>query len=278
MKPYQDRGTHTQTASQASKCPVCGGSGWEVYQSEPEIYKDMAYKKANYARKCSACNGGMVQQAAAVKTRSGIPDNFRNHDFTMIDWELYTDRDGKPYDMGKVKRLLQSFYVTFDQWEKEGLGLYIHSRARGTGKTMLASCICNELNRKYPWSIRFVAESELIPLEKNADETALDRAEQDPIGELCRCKLLVIDDLGATQGGQWLENIMFRIMDERDKNNLVTIITSNVPLSELMLDDRVVDRINKRCVPIKLPDVMIRANESTRTKRDFLQRMGLLEQ
>lgn len=268
----QDKERHTQTISQTGKCPVCKGTGWMTYKKKP----DDCDAELDYATECPECNGGSMQTSAAVKEGSGIPHNFRDYDFTMVNWGLYRDSDGKQYDMEKVRNIIKSFYVSFDQWEKEGLGLYIHSRSRGTGKTMIASCICNELNRKYPWKIKFVSESELVQMDKSANDKALSRAEQDPIGELCNCHLLVIDDLGATQGGAWLENIMFRIMDERLRNNLVTIITSNVPISEIDMNDRTVDRINKMCIPLKLPDVMIRANESMKNKRDFLLKMGVI--
>jgi DNA replication protein DnaC len=89
--------------------------------------------------------------------------------------------------------------------------------------------------------------------------------------------LLVIDDLGQQKSAEnWLDDILFRIIDARYQNKRVTIITSNIELQKLRLDDRVSDRLNKMCQTIPLPDFSYRQKESKKKKVDFFKEMGLM--
>ena len=101
--------------------------------------------------------------------------------------------------------------------------------------------------------------------------------EKNPIEVLCECELLVLDDLGQKKTGEnWLDDILFRIIDYRYQHKKVTLITSNIELKKLRLDDRVADRLNKMCQPIPLPDYSFRQKESREKKLEFLKGLGLV--
>lgn len=59
--------------------------------------------------------------------------------------------------------------------------------------------------------------------------------------------LLVIDDLGAAKGSEWVEEINYRVINHRYEHVLPTLITSNVPASQLgaQLGDRVASRLTE---------------------------------
>lgn len=59
--------------------------------------------------------------------------------------------------------------------------------------------------------------------------------------------LLVLDDLGAAKGSEWSEEITYRLINHRYEHMLPTLITSNLPVSELKtaLGDRVASRLTE---------------------------------
>lgn len=59
--------------------------------------------------------------------------------------------------------------------------------------------------------------------------------------------LLVIDDIGAAKGSEWVEEVNYRLINHRYDRLLPTIITSNLGVAELRgrLGDRVASRLNE---------------------------------
>lgn len=57
--------------------------------------------------------------------------------------------------------------------------------------------------------------------------------------------LLLLDDLGAAKGSEWVEEINYRLINHRYEHMLPTLITSNVPAGELgaTLGERVASRL-----------------------------------
>lgn len=232
-------------------------------------------KPLTYTAPCPVCNGGHEQKVFAVKQRANIPPSFYDARMSDFKWDAYKNDKGEVIDLSKQKQFVDSFIEKYREWERNGLGLYFWSSIRGTGKTYLASCVCNEVMAKYHMVTKFVSASELIKLDSEGSKGTY---EKPPIDTLCECALLVIDDLGQQKTGEnWLDDILFRIIDYRYQHKLVTLITSNIELKKLRLDDRVSDRLNKMCQPIPLPDYSFRQRESNSKKREFFKEMGLLD-
>lgn len=263
-----------------NKCPVCHGSGYElINKATPEsreLYGDDV--PITVATKCSYCNGGHGEKVVRIKGHANIPSAFYESDFSKFNWNIYQDNQGKIFDVSTQHKIVKSFIEQFEIWEKKGIGLYIHSRMKGSGKTFLASCICNSLIEKYPMNTKFVSASELIDIQKKGTDTG-SLYDRDPIELLCNCKLLVLDDLGQKQtGSDWTNDILFRILDNRMQKRLVTIITSNISIAELQIDDRIVDRIIKICSPIPLPEICVRSRESRQNQVDLFKELGLIKE
>ena len=88
--------------------------------------------------------------------------------------------------------------------------------------------------------------------------------------------MLILDDLGAenrSQKNNWTDKEFFRLLGGRFSQGKVTIITSNMPLSELNIDDRISSRINAKNIIIKLPEVSIRQRKADNKKREFVDRL-----
>jgi DNA replication protein DnaC len=62
-----------------------------------------------------------------------------------------------------------------------------------------------------------------------------------------RPTVLVLDDLGAAKGSEWVEEVNYRLINTRYEKGLPTLCTSNVPVKQLAdhLGDRVTSRLTE---------------------------------
>lgn len=256
-------------------CPQCKGSGWIIVRKTTEksrmLYGDDVL--IDCAEPCPYCNGGEKKIIENVRERANIPATYYDADINSFKWDIYADDKGNVIDISQQKKYIDSFIFDFEKWQEKGLGLFIYSKARGTGKTFLASCICNSLMVKYKLTTKFVSESDLIDLARQEPR----QGEKPVIETLCECKVLVIDDIGAKNtGAEWLNDILFKIIESRYQNKLVTIFTSNMKINELQIDDRVSSRIDKISQLIPLPEYSYRNKQSHDEKIEFYKELGLM--
>ena len=271
-----NNGKHTQAGQGSIECPRCHGTGWVLYERDmKEIYGGNDPVWVEYAAPCPECRGGADIKAATVRKRANIPAVCYDATLNQFDWTYLVD--GKQKDTSKHKQLAEAFINRFDEWEQKGMGLYIYSRTRGSGKSYLASCLCNELMKGRALITKFVRVGDLLDIAKSADKSSPDEYERNPILLLQRCKLLVLDDIGQKQsGGAWLDDILFQIIDARVSQNLVTIYTSNIPIEELEVDERIVSRIHQKSVMLRLPEYSHRGKVAELVKDQFLHEIGVM--
>lgn len=261
-------------------CKTCLDRGWVSVRMSmrdymlnnglPNIYGDRNDEIWTNAP-CPDCKGGIAGRIQTARKYADIPAAFYDKKMDAFDWH-YVDGAGKMIDTSGLRKMIEAFVEKFDTWEQKNIGLYIYSTVKGSGKTFLASCICNELMARNAIKTRFVSAGELVSIAKSGDNTSLDKYKREPLQLLKDCKLLVIDDLGQKTGQQsWTEDILFPILDDRMTKNRLTIITSNYSIDSLPMDERIADRINKMCYPIKLPEVKIRAREAVKAREELMK-------
>lgn len=224
------------------------------------------------AFRCPKCNSDK-RVITQRKQAAHLPEIMQ--EATMLDfkWDVYLDDNGKPIDTGKKQQLVQLFLSQFASWRKHGTGLYISSKMRGSGKTFLASAICNALMVDKYVKVQFVSASDLIPID--AGEYVHDNV---TIDSLINCDVVVIDDLGQKNNGKgWTEDILYNLLNERMVRKNVTIITSNHTIGELEYDSRIVDRINQMTVPLSLPEVSVRLSKADDDKRELFREIGFMK-
>ena len=99
----------------------------------------------------------------------------------------------------------------------------------GTGKTHISTAICNELIKENV-PVIFGTLTELLDKYKECYKNYTD-------GELTKLyskvDLLVIDDLGVENMNEWMLSKLFVIVNERMKNELPIIITTNYDIDQL---------------------------------------------
>ena len=257
-------------------CPKCGGTGWVIVRKSTALTQSL-YKSevgVDYAEPCPYCNGGAQQKTEIIRERANLPVTYYDASIDHFRWDNYIDdKTQTKIDASIQKKYVESFIKDFEKWQEKGIGLYIYSKTRGTGKTYLASCICNALMVKYKLTTKFVSCCDLIELAKRQPR----QGEKAPIEVMCECKVLVLDDLGQkSTGSEWMNDLLFKILDTRYQRKLITLFTSNMKVIELGMDDRLTSRIDKMSQNIPLPECNYRNREAKDEKKDLFKELGLI--
>ncbi len=197
--------------------------------------------------------------------RSMIPFEQLEKRAKDFDWILYGDDNP---DTEKGRRMANAFVLNFQKFRRDGKGLYIHSVTKGTGKTYLSYCLANEVMARYDVNVKFTSVLEYLDLTKKGYSSAADKEEKDSI---LKASVLILDDIGVEVSKEWVNTTLYQLINYRYSNKLITIITSNYPIEQLKVDDRIKDRINSMCLPLHIPEVSIRAMETDRENSNFIK-------
>ena len=253
---------------------MCKDTGYELYSVDAEPYygRSAAGTTVEFARPCTACRRLQKEKEERLRRKAGLPAGCGKARFSDFDWGVYRTPEGRPVPAERQRRFAASFLEDFDRWREAGIGLYVWSRTRGSGKTLLVCALANELMARRGVSVRFCRAQRLLAFDQQRMRG------EDEIAPLLGCDLLILDDLGQLHGGQdWLSDVLYRIFDARMEAKLVTLVTSNLPLAELGVDDRVADRMNRVLQSLPLPECCVRAKEAEEEKRILFRSLGLAE-
>lgn len=203
------------------------------------------------------------------RRRAAIPAIYEGMGAQDFDFDIY----GKDVAMAKVKAIVNGFILKFSLWQREGKNLYIYSKTKGTGKTMLSCILLNEVTMRHMTPARFITVYDYLNTvteswkDKTGDISArLKNIENAP--------LLVLDDIGVQSVDKMANDKLFKLIDKRYSKKLVTIYTSNKEIEALGLDDRITSRIEPpRNFIVHLPEVSVRNKDAERKQKEFLTRL-----
>lgn len=231
-----------QAVPDSGRCSTCGGSGWVL---DPD---DLAYP-------CPVCGGTLTQ-------KTGVPDVFQNRTLKDFDFKVYGE------DLRKMERVIQSFESDFvNKWKSEGKGLYLWSKTPGSGKTLLSCCLLNDMVSQHHLQGRFVSCVGYLSILQQA---FTQQSNEDRSQVYRTCDLLVLDDLEVQKDSEWTQQEIFRLVNDRLNDGLITLITSNYPPEGLNVGSRSIDRIMKSCIVLQLPEVSIRSKQAKAEQEKFL--------
>jgi len=140
------------------------------------------------------------------------------------------------------------------------IGFYLWGQA-GSGKTLLASIILQELMLKYAKAGRFVDLSRQFfqRLKRSYDTSDETYGTSGQILEtLINIPFLVIDDFGVQRNTEWESEMLYNLIDSRYAEERITVITSNAKINDYkeIAHGRVYSRILEMCrvIHVDLPD------------------------
>lgn len=204
--------------------------------------------------------------AAAVdsrRDRSGMPIEYKSKRLEDFNWNLYGE------DTRAQQKIVKAYIENFNSFAISSHDLYIFSKIKGSGKSMLACCIANEIIEKYGVSVKFITIVDYIELIKDKSEEAMQRR-----NEIEAASLLILDDLGiGAEKGTWTQGPIFNLINRRYTDKGAVIYTSNIKINDLPYDERIVERVYADGIEIKMPETNIRRKRADEEKRAFMKKV-----
>lgn len=182
------------------------------------------------------------RRAEIDRNRGVCFHGFENQSKCVFDAD---DRTGDQRIVTACKR----YAVDFEDNLHRGMGLLLYGMV-GTGKTFLAACIANALIDS-GYRVRMTNFSAIADELWNAE----DKAEY--IEHLCKYDLLVLDDLGTERKTDYMDEMVYKVVNARYVAGKPMVVTTNLSTAELgqqqdMAKQRIYDRLIERCLPIQV--------------------------
>lgn len=172
--------------------------------------------------------------------KMGFPES------AMSSWTFANDDGGNP----QMTNAMQNFVQHFPQFREQGKGLLLFGNV-GTGKTFLAACVANALiDKGVPCLVtNFARIANTVQ--------GLFEGRQEYYDSLNKFPLLVLDDLSAERKTEYMQEIVYNVIDARYRAKLPLIVTTNLTREELMHPadvtyQRIFSRLFEMCTPIEV--------------------------
>lgn len=144
----------------------------------------------------------------------------------------------------------QNYVDHFGEFLKSGKGLLLFGTV-GTGKTYAAACIANALiDKGYP-----VLMTNFARIANTVG--GMWEGKQEYYDSLNRYPLLILDDLATERKTEYMQEIVFNVIDSRYRANLPLIVTTNLTSEELkhpsdISYQRTFSRLLEMCLPVQV--------------------------
>jgi DNA replication protein DnaC len=165
--------------------------------------------------------------------------------FAESTFETYNVRPGSEKSFEIAKRYVSEF----ETWGPQSLLIW---GIPGNGKTHLAASIATALHVKGKIVV-FQSVPELLERIKSTFNKNSRDTEEQIMKALLSCDLLIFDDIGAEKLTDWVQDVMFRIIDGRYRKEMPILYTSNLRPNELadQVSDRTYDRITETTLQVE---------------------------
>lgn len=164
----------------------------------------------------------------------------------MSSWTFARDDMTNP----TMTAAMQNYVKHFDTFREQGKGLLLFGNV-GTGKTFHAACIANALiDKGVPCLVtNFARIANTVQ--------GLYSGRQEYYDSLNRFPLLVLDDLSAERKTEFMQEIVFNVIDARYRAKLPLIVTTNLTREELkhpadVTSQRIFSRLFEMCTPLEI--------------------------
>lgn len=245
------------------RCRICGGK-------RQTVITPFEGAQPRTVRCWCGCPTGEDER----KERDRLDEIQRRRDICFHDtkrfqgWNFSKD-SGKRPDLGK---LLRGYADRFPEYLKDGRGLVLYGDT-GTGKSTFAAMVANAvLDKGYK---AFMTNFEQI--EKNlwdADKKAV------YMRELLGWDLLVLDDLGAERKNEYMQGIVYNVIDGRIRQGLPVVVTTNLTSDELSKTEdmgckRIYERLMRHCLPVNVDGPNYRRMEAGKVWTEMRKELGM---
>ena len=222
------------------------------------------------------CNCDLAEKAEAEKAREEAE---RQKEIAIARRAGFPDKELLKYTFSnnikkfsRTSNAMERYAKDFDYFKEMGKGLLLYGPVE-SGKTFYACCIANALIDKGYTCLA----TNFSRIANTLWDTPNRQAYYDSLNKF---DLLVIDDLGAERETDYMEEIIFNIVDNRDRAGLPMIITTNLTLEEIkgptdVAKQRIYSRILKNCFPVEIAGDKYRIALIKRDYDEIKERLGL---
>lgn len=196
-----------------------------------------------------------------------FPDS-RDNGQDMKQWTFANDNGSNP----KIAQVAKKYAENFAKFREQGRGLMLYGSV-GTGKSYIAACIANVLLDE-GYSVLMTNFARI----RNEVQGTFNK--QEYYDNLNSNDLLIIDDLATESKTEYMQEIVFNVIDLRSRVNLPLIVTTNLTSQEIknpadIGNQRIFSRIVGMCYPIKFEGDDQRRKKAVSAFAEMKKQLGL---
>jgi len=205
------------------------------------------------------CDCGLIEKERQnSKLRfATIPETYKEVTLKDMRYSCYEKPESKTVFKAAAE-LIKWYLDNLEENVQNGKGIYLWSETKGSGKTMLAAALANELINKYKRFVKFATSLDILDEIRATYDPHNEGQESKLLNDLATTEFLIIDDFGTERASEWAGEKFYQIVNKRYINKKVTFYTSNYDLKTLKYDDRITNRMRERTYLVHFPEESVR--------------------
>lgn len=229
-------------------CSKCNGKRQTVVKLEIKGFP-VQNRKVNCVCDCQHAARIADEERRNKEFKARRMDEIRRTGFPadqLKQWTFEKDDGSHP----KISTLAKNYVEKFEDFKNDGKGLIFYGGV-GTGKTFIAAAIANALQANGVETLVTNFTNISNKLQESFD------GKQAYMNSLNNFDLLVIDDFGAERKTEYMQEVVFNVIDARYRAGLPMVITTNLGLDAIkspatIEEKRVMDRVLEKCFPVEV--------------------------